>query len=80
MGLPASAYNEREYSSIVYGRGPLFLTALAERMGQAKFDQFLKDYSARFRWGIATTADFKAMANQACGCDLSDLYGQWLDP
>lgn len=80
VGLPAADYTEREYSSIVYGRGPMFLAALAERMGQAKFDRFLKDYSARFRWGIVTTDDFKTMANQECGCDLSDLYGQWLDP
>ena len=80
VGLPASAYTEREYGAIVYGRGPLFLTALADRMGQAKFDQFLKDYSARFRWGIATTADFKDMATKACACDLGDLYREWLDP
>jgi aminopeptidase N len=80
VGLPAADYTDREYSSVVYGRGPMFLAALAERMGQDKFDQFLKDYSARFRWGIATTADFKAMASQACGCDLNDLYKEWLDP
>ncbi|MGE5601853.1 MAG: M1 family metallopeptidase, partial [Nitrososphaerales archaeon] len=79
VGLPARAYAEREYSPIVYGRGPLFLTALAERMGQSTFDRFLKDYSARFRWGIATTEDFKALADKACNCDLSDLYREWLD-
>jgi aminopeptidase N len=80
VGLPARDYNGREYGSIVYGRGPMFVAALADRMGQAKIDQFLKDYSARFRWGIATTADFKALAGKACGCDLTDLYREWLDP
>jgi len=49
-------------------------------MGQATFDQFLKDYAARFRWGIATTEAFKELARQACGCDLDDLYREWLDP
>jgi aminopeptidase N len=80
VGRPARDYSEREYGSIVYGRGPLFLSALAERMGQSKFDQFLKDYSARFRWDIVTTDEFKALADKACGCDLSDLYREWLDP
>lgn len=80
VGLPAAAYDQREYSSIVYGRGPLFVAQLAERMGQAKFDQFLKSYTARFRWGIATTDDFKTLASAACACDLSDLYQAWLDP
>ncbi len=80
VGLPARDYDTREYSSIVYGRGPMFLAALAERMGQAKFDQLLADYTARFRWGIATAADFTAMANEACGCDLGDLYREWLNP
>ena len=80
VGLPAREYTEREYGSIVYGRGPMFLTALAERMGQVKFDRFLEDYSARFRWGIATAEDFKAMAQEACGCDLSDSYKEWLEP
>ncbi len=80
VGLPARDYTEREYSAIVYGRGPLFLSALAERMGQAKFDQFLKEYSTRFRWGIATADEFKTEAAAACGCDLSDLYRKWLDP
>ena len=80
VGLPAREYSQREYSAIVYGRGPLFVAALAERMGQAAFDRFLKDYTARFRWGIATTDEFKALAQQACDCDLSDLFREWLDP
>jgi aminopeptidase N len=80
VGLPAREYTEREYGSIVYGRGPMFLTALAQRMGQVKFDRFLQAYTARFRWGIATAEDFKAMAQEACSCDLSDLYKEWLEP
>ena len=79
VGLPAAAYAANEYSPIVYGRGPIFLSALAERMGQPVFDRFLGDYAARFRWGIATAADFKSLAEDACRCELDDLYEEWLD-
>ena len=79
VGLPAREYDAREYSPIVYGRGPLFLSALAGRMGQERFDQFLSDYAIRFRWDIATAADFKSLAEDACGCELDDLYREWLD-
>ena len=79
VDLPAGDYTPREYSPIVYGRGPLFLAALADRMGQQVFDRFLAGYVARFRWGIATAADFRSMAEDACGCELDDLYREWLD-
>lgn len=80
VGLPAGDYEPKEYSPIVYGRGPLFLAALADRMGQQVFDQFLAGYVAHFRWGIATAAEFRSMAEDACGCELDDLYREWLDP
>ena len=80
VGLPAGEYEPKEYSPIVYGRGPLFLAALADRMSQQVFDQFLAGYVAHFRWEIATAADFRSMAEDACGCELDDLYREWLDP
>ncbi len=80
VGLPAREYTPREYGSIVYGRGPLFIEALAERMGQERFDDFLGDYARQFRWDIAAADDFKRMAEEACACQLDDLYARWLDP
>lgn len=80
VGLPAADYDGLEYGAIVYGRGPLFVNALAERMGQDTFDRFLKEYSERHRWGIATADGFKEMAETACSCSLGALYEEWLDP
>ncbi len=78
VGLPAKEYTPREYGAIVYGRGPLFIEALAQRMGQEKFDAFLGQYARDFRWGIATAAEFKERAEAACGCELDALYAEWL--
>ena len=49
IGMPAAAYEGNAYSAIVYGRGPIFFDTLAEAMGQASFDAFLRDYVARYR-------------------------------
>jgi aminopeptidase N len=80
IGLPAGDYQGREYSAIVYGRGPLFLQALAEEMGQSTFDAFLSDYVQQNEWGIATSSEFKKLAETHCSCDLSNLFSQWVLP
>ena len=74
IGLPAADYNGQDYSAIIYGRGPLFLDELADQMGQEVFDTFLRDYSEQYRWRIATAADFMALAEAHCNCDLSQLF------
>lgn len=79
IGLPAGSYQGKEYGAIVYGRGPLFVEALAQKMGQAAFDQFLRDYYAANKWGVSTTASFKQLAEQDCKCDLTPLFDEWVN-
>jgi aminopeptidase N len=69
-----------EYGAIVYGRGPLFLTALADKMGQQAFDEFLRDYYQTHKWGIGTGETFKQLAEQHCQCDLTTLFEEWVYP
>jgi aminopeptidase N len=76
--LPSAAYAEEEYSPIVYGRGPYFVAALAEEMGQEVFDEFLRDYYQAHKWGIGTGDSFRQLAEGHCGCDLSDLFEAWV--
>jgi aminopeptidase N len=80
IGLPAERYTGREYSAIVYGRGPLFVEALANKMGQSVFDEFLRDYFTVYRWGIVTPENFKQSTESHCGCDLKELFAEWVDP
>ena len=80
IGLPAADYHGREYSAIVYGRGPLFIEQLAQKMGQEPFDQFLRQYYQTHRWGIGTSKAFKQMAEQQCNCDLTLLFEEWVNP
>jgi aminopeptidase N len=80
IGRPVRYYTPEEYGAIVYGRGPLFLQALAERMGQDQMDRFLKIYVADYSWGVATTAGFESLAEKTCACDLQDLFRAWVLP
>lgn len=77
IGMPAASYKGAEYGAIVYGRGPLFVEALAEKMGQATFDRFLRDYYESHKWGVGTAAAFKQYAEKHCQCDLTALFEQW---
>lgn len=80
IGLPVRNYIGLEYSAIIYGRGPLFLVALEEVMGVETFTTFLHDYYQQYKWGIATTEDFRALAEIHCGCDLTTLFTTWVYP
>src|SRR5262249_3028746 len=54
IGLPVSAYTPTEYGAIVYGRGPLFFEALAQKLGASNMEPFLADYVRQYQWKIAT--------------------------
>jgi hypothetical protein len=77
VNLPAEAYTEEEYVPIVYCRGPLFVMALADEMGQEHFDRFLRDYYESHKWGIGTAVAFRQFAERHCQCDLTALFAEW---
>lgn len=78
IGLPSATYEQVAYSAIVYGRGPLFIAALTEEMGQVAFDEFLRDYYQSHKWGIGTSKAFEQLAEQHCQCDLTALFEEWV--
>ena len=78
IGMPTGAYVDKEYGAIVYGRGPLFVAALAEKMGQEAFDEFLRDYYESHKWGIGTSETFRRLAEHHCQCDLTALFEEWV--
>jgi hypothetical protein len=80
IGLPVAKYSGGEYGAIVYGRGPLFLVALKKEMGDAVFDEFMKDYTQKLSWGIATPEVFQALAEEHCSCDLDQIFNEWVYP
>lgn len=80
IGLPVVEYEEAEYGAIVYGRGPLFFIALRDEMGEQVFRDFLKDYTEKLAWGIATPELLHSMAEEHCACDLDPIFNEWVYP
>ncbi len=80
IGQPVDAYSADTYISIIYNRGPLFVQALANEMGQQTFNTFLYDYIQAYSWENATTADFKTLAETECRCDLTPIFAEWVYP
>ena len=80
IGMPADEYQGAEYGSIVYGRGPIFIEALSEAMGQESFERFLLVYVKQHAWGTASTESFMALAEAECACELSTLFDEWVAP
>ncbi|MCU0502097.1 MAG: M1 family metallopeptidase [Anaerolineae bacterium] len=80
IGLPVSEYQDQEYSAIVYGRGPLFLFALRDRIGADKMAELLRRYYAEYSWKIATPDEFRRLAEEVSGQDIGDLWAKWVKP
>ncbi len=78
IGKPAAAYAGKEYSAIVYGRGPFFIAAMADKLGQDTFDKFMRDYYETHKWGIGTGDAFRQLAERHCNCDLTELFEEWV--
>ena len=80
IGMPVADYNSYDYGAIVYGKGPFFFDALRDRMGQAAFDELMRDYVTTYSWQVATADNFRSLAEQHCNCDLTALFEEWINP
>ncbi len=79
VGLPVAAYNAREYSAIVYGRGPLFFLALRDQLGETAMTTLLRRYYSEQTWDIATPDEFQTLAQQIGGPEIAALFAKWMD-
>ncbi len=77
IGRPVRDYREH-YETLVYGRGALFFATLRDELGPAKFETLLRTYLQRYRWRIATPADFQAVVEEVAGKDLDALFDAWV--
>ena len=80
IGLPVGDYAGREYGAIVYGRGPLFLVALRDRIGEAQMAELMRRYYSEYAWKLAQPDDFQKLAEAVWGQSLDDLFDKWVYP
>jgi aminopeptidase N len=76
--LPGAPTLTTLFDGAIYHRGALTLHALRLRVGDERFFEILRTYTAEFRGGNATTEDFIAVASRVSGMELSGLFDDWL--
>ena len=62
----------------VYDRGAMLLQALRNRIGETDFWTLLRTWLDEHSGGNGSTADFRALADEVSGEDLSALFDAWL--
>jgi hypothetical protein len=66
------------YRRTVYVHGALFIEELRQEMGDEKFFEFLRKYQETYRYQIASTADYLALAEEVAGRQLDPTFTAWL--
>lgn len=62
----------------VYKRGACLLHALRLRLGDDGFFALLREWTARHRFGVVTSADFEALAQEHSPEPLAGFFDAWL--
>lgn len=78
LATPPVALSQGRYVPVVYAKGALFFHALRQRIGEEAFEQFLLGYVTASRYREIAGPDLLRAAEQACECDLSDLFHDWV--
>ncbi|NLE77481.1 MAG: M1 family metallopeptidase, partial [Chloroflexi bacterium] len=78
VAQPVTAFREEDYGSVVYQKGALFFHALRQEVGDDRFLAILRQYQARYRYGIARGKEFLSLAEALSGRSLRPLAQEWL--
>jgi aminopeptidase N len=77
-GKPKAGGASALFNDDVYSGGALVLYALRQEIGQAEFAEVERRWVATHRHGVATSADYAALASQVAGRDLTPFFNAWL--
>jgi aminopeptidase N len=78
VGAPPSGEADKLFSRQVYFGGALVLYALRQQVGDDAFQRIERAWVSRHRDGVASTADFIALASQVSGQDLTGFLNAWI--
>jgi aminopeptidase N len=76
VGAPGAA---RVFDEAVYDRGAMTMAALQCRIGVTAVDTVLRRWVSERAGGHGSVADFRALADEVSGEDLSGFFAAWLD-
>ncbi|MYC94868.1 MAG: M1 family metallopeptidase [Caldilineaceae bacterium SB0661_bin_32] len=73
-----AGFDQSNYINIIYSKGPLFLHAVRERIGDEAFFAALLDYVQSYRYGIAYAEDLLDVFRRHSGTPIDDLIAFWI--
>ncbi len=68
-----------EFQSLVTDKGAMILHMLRWVLGDQKYDQTMRTFAAKYAGKSASIDDFRALAEQNYGQQLTWFFSQWLD-
>ena len=79
IGQPVQAFLDRIeiYSPVIYSKGALFFVDLRQEIGEEAFFKALKSYYAKYTGRIASPEELLGEFENACQCDLDQVYAFW---
>lgn len=71
--------DQLQYSSIVYGKGAMFIKELRREMGDEAFMKALREYFNTYKFKNASTKDFYNILQKNTDEDLKKEFSKWLN-
>ena len=71
--------DQLQYSSIVYGKGAMFIRELRREMGDENFIKALREYFNTYKFRNASTKDFYNVLQKNTNKDLKKEFSRWLN-
>ncbi|SEN61363.1 M1 family metallopeptidase [Actinacidiphila rubida] len=75
---PGDPGPQNQFDDAVYDRGAVAIQALRDTIGDQAFLKLLRLWPAQHRYGNATVADFRQLAEHLSGQDLGAFFQTWL--
>lgn len=66
------------FSSLVYDKGCWVLHMLRKEVGDQNFFKIMKEYFNQYKYGNASTSDFKSLCEKISNKNLSQFFEQWV--
>ena len=79
LDQPVDAFSQEDYSTIVYGKGPLMYDVLREELGDEKYFAFLQRWYREQAFDRGTSAEWLATLNAVAGRDMTPFYEKWVE-
>ena len=76
---PVAGFTQADYSTFVYGKGPLFFDALRQETGDVLYLTIMRRYFEQNKYGIADTERLLDVIEQVSGKSVTPLVETWLE-